>query len=201
MPLIVLEGPDGCGKSTQAPLLAARLEADGKRVLRLREPGGTCLGEAVRAILLDPATVACAEAELFGYQMARAQLCREVIAPALAAGTWVVLDRFWHSTIAYQAWGLGLDPVRVRAAVDLAVGPVRPDLALWLRLPAAEAARRRAARATTDRIESRGDDYRERVEAGYAALAATGDLEAIDAAGSTDEVHGRIWTRLIIATG
>ena len=196
MPLIVLEGPDGCGKSTQAGLLSERLQADGRTVLRLREPGGTRLGEAVRAILLDPATVACAEAELFGYQMARAQLCRDVIAPALARGDWVVLDRFWHSTIAYQAFGLGLDPLRVRAVIDLAVGAVRPDAAFLLRLPQAEAHARRVARATADRIESRGDDYRERVRAGYDALAASGDLVPLDASGSLAEVAERVWAAL-----
>ncbi|MBN8526969.1 MAG: dTMP kinase [Planctomycetes bacterium] len=196
MPLIVLEGPDGCGKSTQAGLLTAHLQAAGRDVLRLREPGGTKLGEAVRGILLDPATQACAEAELFGYQMARAQLCREVIAPALAAGRWIVLDRFWHSTIAYQAYGLGLDPLRVRAAIDLAVGPVRPDLALLLRIPDAVASARRGARGAADRIESRGDDYRARVLAGYEALAASGDLSPIDADGTADEVSARIRSRL-----
>lgn len=196
MPLIVLEGPDGCGKSTQAGLLAARLQAEGRDVLRLREPGGTRLGEAVRGILLDPETQACAEAELFGYQMARAQLCREVMAPALAAGRWIVLDRFWHSTIAYQAYGLGLDPVRVRAAIDLAAGSVRPDLALLLRVPDAVASARRGARGVADRIESRGDDYRARVLAGYEALAASGDLRPLDAAGTPDEVSARIWALL-----
>ncbi|MEK7414061.1 MAG: dTMP kinase, partial [Planctomycetota bacterium] len=96
MPLIVLEGLDGCGKSTQATLLVERLQRTGKTVLRLREPGGTRLGEAIRTILLDPTTEACAEAELFGYLVARAQLCHEIIAPALARGEWVVLDRFWY---------------------------------------------------------------------------------------------------------
>jgi dTMP kinase len=196
MPLIVLEGIDGCGKSTQAGLLAARLQKAGRNVLRLREPGGTRLGEAVRGILLDRSTVACPEAELFGYQMARAQLCREVIAPALARGDWVVLDRFWHSTIAYQAYGLGLDPVRVRAAIDLAVGAVRPDHALWLRISPATAASRRDQRAAPDRIEARGADYHARVAAGYAALAAAGDLAELDADGPTEAVAARVWARV-----
>ncbi len=193
MPLIVLEGPDGCGKSTQAALLTTRLEAAGHPVMRLREPGGTRLGEAVRAILLDPATVASPEAELFGYQMARAQLCREIIAPALARGSWIVLDRFWHSTIAYQAHGLGLDPLLVRAAIDLALGSVRPDVAICLRLPAAEAHRRRSARAAADRIELRSDDYRARVGAGYEAMVRSGDLQPIDADGTSEAVAARVW--------
>ena len=201
MPLIVLEGPDGCGKSTQAGLLEARLRAAGRRVMRLREPGGTRLGEAVRAILLDPATTACAEAELFGYQLARAQLCREVISPALADGTCVVLDRFWHSTVAYQAWGLGLDLAQVRAAIALAVGPVRPDAALYLRVPEDQAHARRVARATADRIESRDDAYRARVRAGYEDIAARGELTAVDANGTVEAVAERVWSALASTLG
>lgn len=194
MPLIVLEGVDGCGKSTQAGLLVDRLRAAGREVQRLREPGGTRLGEAVRSILLDPATEAGAEAELFGYLMARAQLCREVISPALARGAWLVLDRFWHSTIAYQAYGLGMDPGRVRSAIDLAVGQVRPDWALLLRVPAAEAVARRAARSgAADRIEARDAAYHARVAAGYEALATAGDLQPIDAGGAPEVVAARIW--------
>jgi dTMP kinase len=197
MPLIVIEGIDGCGKSTQAGLLAERLAAAGRETLRLREPGGTALGEALRRILLDPATKAGAEAELFLYLSARAQLCREVIAPALARGAWVVLDRFWHSTVAYQGYGLGLDPQRIRAAVELAVAGVKPDVALWLRLDPAEAARRRTAnRGPADRIEARGEEYLARVEAGYAALAAAGDLEELSANGEQTLVAERVWRRV-----
>ena len=193
MPLIVFEGIDGCGKTTQADRLEARLRAAGRTVLRLREPGGTPLGEAVRAILLDPATQAEPVAELFGYQMARAQLCATVIRPALAAGSVVVLDRFWHSTIAYQAYGLGLDPLRVRAVIDLAIGDLRADLALWLAVEARTAtARRAAARGVEDRIEARGLAYLERVHTGYAALCASGDLRRIDAAQPTDAVSAAV---------
>jgi len=192
MPLLVLEGADGCGKTTQAGRLETRLLAAGRPVRRLREPGGTVLGEAVRGLLLDPATAACPAAELFGYQLARAQLCHEVIAPALAAGTWVVLDRFWHSTLAYQAYGLGLDLANVRAVVDLAVGPVRPDLALWLDVPPDQAAARADARSTRDRIEARDAAYHQRVYDGYRNMAIQGDLMRIDGLGSTDEVAARI---------
>jgi dTMP kinase len=197
MPLIVLEGIDGCGKSTQAAMLALSLKVDGHETLHLREPGGTPLGEALRGILLDRATQAGAEAELFLYLAARAQLCRQVIAPALERGAYVVLDRFWHSTLAYQAHGLGMDVARVRAAIDLAVGGVRPAVALWLRLDPAEAARRRTiARGPADRIEARGEDYLARVAAGYAAQAAAGDLEAFDANGAQEDVARRIWARV-----
>lgn len=199
MPLIVLEGPDGCGKTTQAELLAARLAQRGRCVRRLREPGGTALGEALRRLLLDPALDPCAEAELFGYLMARAELCRRVLDPALAAGEWVVLDRFWHSTIAYQAWGLGLDRARVRAAVELAVGGIVPDLALLLSVDEAESERRRAGSAR-DRIEARDAAFRQRVREGYAHLVATGELRAVDGSGDPEAVAARIWA-LVAALG
>jgi len=101
MTLIVLEGIDGCGKSTQLERLVERLRAAGREPRVLREPGGTELGERIRAILLDPATEACPIAELLGYQVARAQLVHQELKPALERGELVVLDRFWYSTIAY----------------------------------------------------------------------------------------------------
>jgi dTMP kinase len=190
MPLIVLEGIDGCGKTTQTDLLAEALTAAGKTVRRVREPGGTRLGEQVRALLLDPATQACPVAELFGYLTARAQVCHEVLAPALARGDWVLMDRFWPSTIAYQAYGLGLDPAPVRAAIDLALGGIRIDHGFWLDVDPEEALRRRrAARAADDRIEQRGLAYQCRVAEGYAALAAAGILTRIDANVSPASMH------------
>ena len=182
MPLIVLEGIDGCGKTTQAELLVATLAESGKNARRVREPGGTVLGERLRSLLLDPATTACPTAELFTYLAARAQLVDEILRPALARGEWLVLDRFWYSTVAYQGYGLGLDPTAVTAACRLAVGGLKPDAALWLDVPVAVAAARRAAgRTAVDRIEARGDAYQEKVRSGYAALAAAGDLTRIDA--------------------
>lgn len=194
MPLLVLEGIDGCGKSTQVERVAAELTRLGRPPLRLREPGGTALGERLRALLLDRSTTACPVAELFTYLAARAQLCHEVIAPALARGEIVLLDRFWYSTMAYQAHGLGLDPAAVRAAIDLAVGDVRPAVALWLRVDPVEAQRRRAAaRGEADRIEARGLAYQQRVHDGYAALATSGDLTPIDASQPADAVFAAIW--------
>lgn len=202
MPLIVLEGIDGCGKSSQAERLERRLAAAGRQVRRLREPGGTALGEAVRALILDPATRACPAAELFAYQVARAQLCDEVLRPALARGEVLVLDRFWHSTVAYQAYGLGLDPGPVRALVGLATGGLKADAALWFDLDPAEALRRRsAARGGEDRIEARGLDYQRRVHQGYAALCAAGELVRIDASGDADAVESRVRTALSAIAG
>ncbi|MCS6970332.1 MAG: dTMP kinase [Planctomycetota bacterium] len=199
MPLIVFEGPDGCGKTTQSELLVQRLRARGRPARRLREPGGTPLGEAVRAWLLDPAHDPCPTAELFGYLMARAELCQRVLIPALAAGEWLVLDRFWHSTLAYQAWGLGLDPARVRAAIELAIGGLRADLAVLLAVSEEELQRRRAG-AARDRIEARDAEFQRRVRAGYERLAADGELTVIDGRGDPDAVAARLWP-LVAALG
>ncbi|MBA3686403.1 MAG: dTMP kinase [Planctomycetes bacterium] len=202
MPLIVLDGIDGCGKSTQIELLAKRLEALGRAHRRLREPGGTALGEAQRRILLDPATKACPEAELFGYLQARAQLCREVIAPALAAGEVVLLDRFYFSTIAYQAYGLGLPQPEVRAAIRLATGGIVPELALWFDVDPAEAARRRArARAGEDRIEARGLDYLRKVHDGFAEMASAGEMVRVDAGLPPADIAKVVWGAVIPLIG
>jgi dTMP kinase len=196
MPLIVLEGIDGCGKSTQVERLDRALRERGIIPLRLREPGGTVLGEQVRALLLDKATEACPTAELFGYLTARAQLCHVVMAPALARGDTILLDRFWYSTMAYQAYGLGLDPQRVRAAIELTVGGVRADFAGWLSLPPREALRRRAAARGEDRIEARGLAYQEQVHAGYEAMAREGLLTVIDAQRPPDAIFSDLWTKI-----
>jgi dTMP kinase len=197
MPLIVFEGVDGCGKSTQARLLAARLRAAGAETIELREPGGTALGEELRRILLDPATTAAPAAELFCYLAARAQLCHAVLGPLLARGGWAVLDRFWYSTIAYQCHGLGVDEPQVRAALGLAVGPVRASAAFWLDLPVAEGARRRAvARGQADRIEQRGLAYLGKVHDGYAAMAAAGELVRLDAGRPPERIAADILAHL-----
>lgn len=174
--LIALEGIDGCGKSTQARLLAGALTRLGADVGPpadpggvVREPGGTPLGEDVRDLLLhrDHAVGAWAEALL--YAAARAQLAEDVLRPALLAGRVVILDRFVDSSLSYQghARGLGIDAVlRVN---DVATGGLLPDLALVLDLPLRTAAARRAAAA--DRIEAEGDELQSRVAEGYARLA------------------------------
>ena len=196
MPLIVFEGIDGCGKTTQVERLKQRLTTDGISFRHLREPGGTELGERQRALLLDPATKACPTAELFGYLQARAQLCHEVIAPALANDELVILDRFYHSTLAYQAYGLGLDQAQVRAAILLATGGIRPDLVLWLAVDPAEAQRRRAAARGQDRIEARGLKYQQKVHDGYRALVTSDGLIEIDARQTPDAITAQVSERI-----
>ena len=129
--LITFEGTEGGGKSTQVQLLAERLRAAGRVVRVLREPGGTPIGEEVRHTLKhsDANHAMTPEAELLLMNASRAQLVREVIRPALAAGEIVLCDRFYDSTTAYQGFGRQLDLARVKSIIDFAVGDTRPQLA------------------------------------------------------------------------
>src|SRR5207247_9471464 len=131
---ISFEGTEGSGKSTQIQLLAERLRAAGRIVRVLREPGGTPIGEEVRHILKhsEQSHAMTAEAELLLMNASRAQLVREVIRPALAAGDLVLCDRFYDSTTAYQGHGRRLDLAMVKAVIDFALGNTRPDLTLLL---------------------------------------------------------------------
>lgn len=192
---ITVEGIDGCGKSTQARLIAAALEAAGHDVLRLREPGGVKISEQIRAILLDPANAEMGDVcELLLYEAARAQLVHQVIRPALAAGKTVVCDRFYDSTTAYQAFADGLDRGMVSQANELAVDGCRPDLTLVFDLPVEDALRRRSDRAAEDRLELKGLEFQARVAAGFRAVAADEPdrVKLVDAGGSIAEVFSSV---------
>ncbi len=196
---ITVEGIDGCGKSTQARLIAAALEAAGHDVLRLREPGGAKISEQIRAILLDPANAEMGDVcELLLYEAARAQLVHQVIRPALAAGKTVVCDRFYDSTTAYQAFADGLDRNMVSQANELAVDGCRPDLTLVFDLPVEDALRRRSGREAEDRLELKGLEFQERVAAGFRAVAADEPdrVKLIDAGGSIAEVFSGVAAEL-----
>ena len=196
---ITVEGIDGCGKSTQARLIAAALEAAGHDVLRLREPGGVKISEQIRAILLDPANAEMGDVcELLLYEAARAQLVHQVIRPALAAGKTVICDRFYDSTTAYQAFADGLDRGMVSQANELAVDGCRPDLTLVFDLPVEDALRRRSGREAEDRLELKGLEFQERVAAGFRAVAADEPdrVKLIDAGGSIAEVFSSVVTEL-----
>lgn len=196
---ITVEGIDGCGKSTQARLIAAALEAAGHDVLRLREPGGVKISEQIREILLDPANVEMGDVcELLLYEAARAQLVHQVIRPALAAGKTVVCDRFYDSTTAYQAFADGLDRNMVSQANELAVDGCRPDLTLVFDLPVEDALRRRSGREAEDRLELKGLEFQERVAAGFRAVAADEPdrVKLIDAGESIAEVFSGVAAEL-----
>jgi dTMP kinase len=170
--LISLEGGEGAGKSTLLSGLRAHFERSGMDVLYTREPGGTPVGEAVRALVLDPAhrgmTV---ETELLLMFAARAQLVREVLQPALAAGRWVLCDRFTDASYAYQGGGRGVDAARIAELERIATGGLKPDLTLLLDLPVARGRARASQRGDADRIEAERDDFFERVRSAYRARA------------------------------
>jgi dTMP kinase len=169
--LIVLEGGDGVGKTTQLPLVADALRSRGVVVHTIREPGQTQVGVRVRELLLDPGSEISPATEALLFLSARAQVVHDVVAPALAAGEWVVADRFFVSTYAYQIAGHGMHDAQVRAANALATSGLIPDLTLLLTVSPDVAAARRAARGQADRLERYGAAFDARVAAAYAAAA------------------------------
>ncbi len=196
---ITLEGADGCGKSTQAALLAAAIEAAGREVVRLREPGGTPISEKVRALVLDPANAEMTpECELLLFEASRAQLVRQVIEPALARGAVVVCDRYYDSTFAYQAAGRSLSEDVIRRANALGSCGVDPDRTLVLDMDTDDALAR-ATREGADRMEAEGVAFQRRVREDYLRLAAEepGRVRVVDAAAPVEEVTGRLAGALI----
>ena len=197
---ITFEGGEGCGKSTQVVRLAAALESRGIKVLLTREPGGTRLSELIRTLLKDEAEDPPVDrAELLLFLAARAQLVRNVIAPALEAGTWVISDRFSDSTVAYQGYGRGLPVDFVRQANDFACEGLRPDLTFLLDLDPATAERRMRGReaatnTSADRIERAGSGFHARLRRGFLELAAADAprFSVVDASKSPDEVAGEV---------
>jgi dTMP kinase len=194
---IVLDGIDGCGKSTQAARLADRLRAAGRSVVHTREPGGTALGERVRDILLDRDLGDVAPlAEVFLYQASRAQLVDTVIRPALAEGHVVVCERWHYATRAYQGAYAGVGrratDEAVAASSALATGGTEPDLAILLDLPDAASSERLGE--DLDRLESRGAAYRAEVATRFRAIFAEDPdrRRIVSAVGTKDEVAARI---------
>jgi dTMP kinase len=202
--LITFEGTEGSGKTTQIFLLAERLRSMGHKVLTLREPGGTPIGEEIRHTLKhSPAHHAMtAEAELLLMNASRAQLVREVIRPALEAGKIVLCDRYYDSTTAYQGYGRQLDLEMVGRIIDVAVGDTRPDLTLLFAVPQDVSEARRRARQPTlplamkrDRIEEAGQSFFARAAKGYQAIAAAEPdrVRQFDATGDVPAIQASIW--------
>ncbi|HPA18266.1 MAG TPA: dTMP kinase [Verrucomicrobiae bacterium] len=199
---ITLEGSEGCGKSTQAAILARRLRDAGHPVIETREPGGTPLGEEIRHLLKFHAASRgmCPEAELLLFSASRAQLVRDVIRPALAAGTLIICDRFLDSSTMYQGIARGLPHQLVQHVHTLAVGDTLPNLTLVLDMDP-EKARLRAMRrprpagGPEDRMEAEPAEFYRNVAEGYRALAAAEPrrVRIVSAEGPPDEVAARIW--------
>ena len=191
---IVLEGIDGCGKTTQLEALRQWLPSSGllppgARVVVSREPGGTALGQALRELLLHPPgeTAPVPRAELLLYAADRAQHVETVLRPALERGDWVLCDRFTGSTAAYQGYGRGLDFGLIGALECLATRGLQADLTLWLDVFLAESCRRRGGQAS-DRIEASGWEFLSRARRGFAVMAGQQGWVRIDAGQSVAAV-------------
>jgi len=189
---IALDGPDGCGKTTQVKLLVDWLAKQGVDVVSFREPGATAIGEKIRQILLNPEHKAMDTAtEVMLYMAARVQLWNEKIAPALKASKCVVVDRWLSSTCAYQghAGGFGMDKV-IKIATDCLEKPW-PDLTIILDVDSATAATR--LKSNLDRMERKGADYHKKVREGFLKLAKyQKNFFVIDATGDIETVHKRV---------
>ncbi|MCB9495254.1 MAG: dTMP kinase [Fibrobacteria bacterium] len=193
--LFSFEGIDGAGKTTQVALLSQALEERGHRVVCLREPGGTPLGEKIRGLLLDrtedpPSPVA----ELLLFAAARAQIVATRIRPELEAGSVVILDRFTDATFAYQGYGRGLPLDQILSLEGIASG-IEPRRTWYLDLDSEESNRRRTLRGEApDRLESEGDTFRDRVRAGYLERARSrpARFHVVDASQSVASIATRI---------
>ena len=200
--LIVFEGGEGSGKSTQLRLLSRELEQHSISHVCLREPGGTPLGTEVRRLLLDRASDITPRAEALLFMASRAQLVEREIRPALDRGEIVLLDRFFLSTYAYQIGGHGLAEADVRAANGLATAGLVPDVTLLLTFPAAQGLARAAERSSAhDRIEWMGERYHERVAAAFESFATPewqrahpecGPIVSLEGTGSERDVARRV---------
>ncbi|PSN15271.1 dTMP kinase [filamentous cyanobacterium CCT1] len=206
--LLVFEGVEGCGKSTQLQILHAallqnvdlqRLQQRGliPQLLATREPGGTELGLGLRQLLLGDCGGAAmaSRAELLLYAADRAQHVEEVIRPALAAGSWVLCDRYIDSTVAYQGYGRGLDLALIEQLNQVATGGLVPDLTLWLRLDAETGLARTRQRGSADRMEQAELAFHQRVQGGFERLAQQHSerIVAIDAMADIDAVAREIF--------
>ncbi|MFZ0034502.1 MAG: dTMP kinase [Sedimentisphaerales bacterium] len=191
---IVIDGPDGCGKTTQTKLLVDWLKKQGVAVETFREPGGTAIGEKIRQILLNPEHIAMGtETEVMLYMAARVQLWQEKIAIALKENKCVVLDRWLSSTCAYQgfAGGFGIDKV-IKIARDCPEKPW-PDLTIILDVDLKTAGKR--LKKDLDRMEQKGDSYHKKVREGFLKLAkGRKSFVIIDAADDIETVHQQVTT-------
>lgn len=191
---LTLEGGDAAGKTTQASALERWLVAEGRTVVRTREPGGTVLGGAIRDLLLHGSDPIAPRAEALLYAADRAHHVATVVRPALERGDVVVQDRYLDSSIAYQGAGRVLDPAEVRRLSLWAAEDLLPDLTVLLDLDPAAARARRGGRAAEDRLEAEHDDFHARVRTAFLGLAeAEPDrFVVVDAAAPEDEIAARI---------
>jgi dTMP kinase len=203
--LIVFEGAEGAGKTTQIRILAERLATAGIAAVAVREPGGTPVGDDIREILLHPEQEITAASEALLFMASRAELVAREIRPSLGAGFVVLLDRFFLSTYAYQIVGRGLPEAEVRAANALATAGLVPDLTLLLDISAAHGLERADARGARDRMEKASDDFHARVANAFREFTdpawqhshpECGPIKLIDGAGDEATVNARVRSSL-----
>jgi dTMP kinase len=193
--LIVLDGPDGAGKSTQIALLAERLRASGLTVQLLREPGGTAAGEEIRKLVLEQRGHELSpRAETFLFQAARAQLIEQLVRPALARGEWVLCDRFTLSTLVYQGLAGKVGRAPVEALSALATGGLKPDRYFVVWVPLNTGVARRSNRAD-DRMEAKGEKFLRVVSNAFRAEARRAPklYRLIDGGAPVGAVQEAIW--------
>lgn len=192
---ITLEGSEGSGKSTNLAYIHDYLKQAGLTVIQTREPGGTPLGEKIRALLLDKAqTDMVSDTELLLMFAARSQHLQELIHPALRRGQWVLSDRFTDATYAYQGYGRGIDPRRIAQLETWVQGETRPDLTIYLDLPVEIGLQRAGERGELDRFEQEAIEFFHRVRDGYLAQAkaAPARYRVIDASQPLEAVQSQI---------
>lgn len=194
---IVFEGLDGCGKTTQAKMLADFFAKQGVKYLHVREPGGTAVGDRLRRLLLDPETVLTRWGEVLLLAAARAQLVQDVIRPALSEGTVVICDRYLFSSLAYQGHGLGLDVELIRQINMEAVGCLLPNQTFLLDIDFKKGLTRQASRRGLDRIEMRDAGYFSRVVEGYKQLAESYKFIKIDGEASAEAIHRQVINQIL----
>jgi len=206
--LVVLEGAEGAGKTTQIRLLAERLTTAGIPCIAVREPGGTPVGDDIREILLHPEQEITGATEALLFMASRAELIAREILPSFMEGRVVLMDRFFLSTYAYQIFGRGLPEDEIRAANRLATGGLVPDITLLIDVPLAEGLGRADARGARDRMERADDEFHARVGNAFRQFAdpnwqhshpECGPIKLIDGTGDEKTVHQRIVTHLVSA--
>ncbi len=196
---ITLEGTEGVGKSTNMAFIENWIRDKGIELVVTREPGGTELGEKLRALLLDAKeTAMCADTELLLMFAARAQHLQQLIIPALEAGKWVLCDRFTDATYAYQGGGRGIDMQRIAELEQWVQGDLRPDITLILDMPVEEGLKRAGQRSAPDRFELEKQDFFRKVRQAYLDRAAANPqrYRVIDASPSIEQVQSSIETVL-----
>lgn len=196
---ITIEGGDGVGKGTQVKFIQEYLLSQNINYISLREPGGSRIGEAIRGILLDKDNLnMTAETELLLFNAGRAQLVEELVKPTIAKGTWVISDRFYDSSIAYQVGGRGLNEKQARDIIEFACQGLEPDVTIYLDLPVDEAIKRREQReletnTSEDRMELENINFARRVRDKYLEIAAKeARVITVDAGASIEEVSAEI---------